>query len=146
VVRIELRNRTCVQVVSHVHRRGDRACAPVSARASRVAGVEDHNLPQKGFPMNHRDLTVPSDIWAIMVRPTTSGTHSAQREGGCRTEQIALPEVTNSQAQAEAVGTDRSEVLRTHTTREGGEPQGSRKGRPRYPLEGRGKQMDTAVA
>jgi RNA-directed DNA polymerase len=31
-------------------------------------------------------------------------------------------------------------VLRPHSTEEGGEPQGSRKGRPRHPLEGRGKQ------
>jgi len=31
-------------------------------------------------------------------------------------------------------------VLQPHSTAEGGEPQGSRKGRPRDPLEGRGKQ------
>lgn len=37
---------------------------------------------------------------------------------------------------------DNPAVLRTHTTYEGGEPQGSRKGRPGYPLEGRGEQMD----
>src|SRR5215471_5140877 len=29
-------------------------------------------------------------------------------------------------------------VVETHSTEEGGEPQGSRKGRPRDPLEGRG--------
>src|SRR5215831_21248285 len=37
------------------------------------------------------------------------------------------------------------DVLRPHITEEGGEPQGSRKGRPRYPLEGRGKQTYASV-
>ncbi len=32
----------------------------------------------------------------------------------------------------------RRAVVPPHSTCEGGEPQGSRKGRPRYPLEGRG--------
>ena len=36
-------------------------------------------------------------------------------------------------------------VVRTHSTREGGEPQGSRKGRPRYPLEERGEQVDVSI-
>jgi hypothetical protein len=36
-------------------------------------------------------------------------------------------------------------VLRTHSTDEGGEPQGFRKERPRYPLEGRGEQADESV-
>jgi hypothetical protein len=40
---------------------------------------------------------------------------------------------------------DSREVLRTHGTGEGGEPQGSRKGRPGYPLEGRGEQMDAVT-
>jgi hypothetical protein len=35
-------------------------------------------------------------------------------------------------------------LLRLYT-REGGEPQGSRKGRPRYPLEGRGEQVDAST-
>jgi len=37
---------------------------------------------------------------------------------------------------------NRRDFLRTHSTEEGGEPQGSREGRPRYPLEGRGEQVD----
>jgi len=36
-------------------------------------------------------------------------------------------------------------VLRPRSTCEGGEPQGFRKERPRYPLEGRGKQGDVSV-
>ena len=37
--------------------------------------------------------------------------------------------------------TDGGAVLRTRSTDEGGEPQGFRKERPRYPLEGRGEQV-----
>jgi hypothetical protein len=40
----------------------------------------------------------------------------------------------------EEARTDAGAVLRPNSTDEGGEPQGSRKGRPRNPLEGRGKQ------
>jgi RNA-directed DNA polymerase len=36
-------------------------------------------------------------------------------------------------------------VVPPHSTWEGGEPQGSRKGRPRYPLEGRGEQVDAST-
>jgi hypothetical protein len=36
-------------------------------------------------------------------------------------------------------------VLRPHSTGESGEPQGFRKERPRYPLEGRGKQADVSA-
>ena len=36
-------------------------------------------------------------------------------------------------------------VLRPRSTYEGGEPQGFRKERPRYPLEGRGEQGDVSV-
>ena len=36
---------------------------------------------------------------------------------------------------------DDGAVLQPHSTDEGGEPQGSRKGRPRYPPEGRGKHV-----
>ena len=36
-------------------------------------------------------------------------------------------------------------VVETHSTGEGGEPQGSRKGRPRDPLKGRGCRADVSV-
>ena len=41
--------------------------------------------------------------------------------------------------------TDGGAVLRPRSTYEGGEPQGFRKERPRYPLEGRGEQGDASV-
>ena len=40
---------------------------------------------------------------------------------------------------------DLGAVLQPHSTDEGGGPQGSRKGRPRDPLEGRGKQTYESV-
>jgi hypothetical protein len=52
---------------------------------------------------------------------------------------------TCCQGRPEAAVTGRRAVLRTHITDEGGEPQGSRKGRPRYPLEGRGEQVDASA-
>ena len=52
---------------------------------------------------------------------------------------------TCCQGRPEATATGRRAVLRTHSTDEGGEPQGSRKGRPRYPLEGRGEQVDVSM-
>ncbi len=51
---------------------------------------------------------------------------------------------TVGQGKPEANGKDGRAVLRTHSTCEGGEPQGSRKGRPRNPLEGRGEQADVS--
>lgn len=56
-----------------------------------------------------------------------------------------LAEVSRRQEKSEAAVRDNAAVLRTHSTDEGGEPQGSRKGRPGYPPEGRGEQMDGAT-
>jgi hypothetical protein len=43
------------------------------------------------------------------------------------------------------VGDGSGAILRTHSTEEGGEAQGSGDGRPRDPLEGRGEQADVSV-
>src|SRR5215469_13361570 len=48
--------------------------------------------------------------------------------------------VRATKGRPEEAWTDAGAVLRPHITEEGGEPQGSREGRPRHPLEGRGKQ------
>ena len=48
-------------------------------------------------------------------------------------------EVRATKGRPEGARTDAGAVLRPYSTDEGGEPQGSRKGRPRNPLEGRGK-------
>jgi len=54
-------------------------------------------------------------------------------------------EVSCNQGQPEVTAKDRGDFLRAHSTDEGGEPQGSRKGRPRYPLEGRDEQVDVSA-
>ena len=54
-------------------------------------------------------------------------------------------EVRATEGRPKEARTDLGAVLQPHSTDEGGEPQGSRKGRPRYPLEGRGKQTYESV-
>ena len=54
-------------------------------------------------------------------------------------------EVRATKGRPEEARTDPGAVLQPHSTDEGGEPQGSRKGRPRYPPEGRGKQTYESV-
>jgi len=49
-------------------------------------------------------------------------------------------EIRATKGRPEEARTDAGAVLRPYSTEEGGEPQGSRKGRPWNPLEGRGKQ------
>src|SRR5262245_46739614 len=49
-------------------------------------------------------------------------------------------EVRATEGRPEEARMDLGAVLQPHSTDEGGEPQGSRTGRPRYPPEGRGKQ------
>src|SRR5215813_3299052 len=54
-------------------------------------------------------------------------------------------EVRATKGRPEEARMDAGAVLRPYSTCEGGEPQGSRKGRPRNPLEGRGKQAYESV-
>jgi hypothetical protein len=112
-----------------------------SARAAGVAGVRDRGMLPKGSPVNPGELAISSKSCALVPR-IRSGTGSVGREGWAYRSEHALIEVNRSQGQPEATVTDSPAVLRTHITCEGGEPQGSRKGRPGYPLEGRGEQMD----
>jgi hypothetical protein len=81
-----------------------------------------------------------------MVRPNPERTGSPGLEGIPQEKRTdPQTEVSARQGQPEADGTDSRDRLRTHSTDEGGEPQGSRKGRPRYPLEGRGEQQDVST-
>jgi hypothetical protein len=66
-------------------------------------------------------------------------------EGHCQKRRTSAAKVTYRQGKPEAAATGRRAVLRTHSTYEGGEPQGSGNGRPWYPLEGRGKQVDVSM-
>jgi hypothetical protein len=116
----------------------------VMARTEGVAGVQGRGMLSQGSPVNPGELTIPSKYCAQVPR-IRSGTRSMGHEGRTHGSEYALIEVSRRQGKPEAAVTDSTAVLRTHTTYEGGEPQGSRKGRPGYPLEGRGKQMDGAI-
>jgi hypothetical protein len=98
----------------------------------------------KGSPVNPGELAISSEYCALVPR-IRSGTGSVGQEGRAYRSEHALTEVSRRQGQPEAGVMDSTAVLRARSTCEGGEPQGSRKGRPGYPLEGRGKQMDGAI-
>ena len=81
-----------------------------------------------------------------VVYPEYNRTRSAMAaEGRRQKRRSSAAKVTCRQGRPEAPATGRRAVLRTHSTDEGGEPQGSGNGRPRYPLEGRGKQVDESM-
>jgi hypothetical protein len=109
-----------------------------------VAGVEGRGMLSKGSPVNPGELVISSKFArgfrALEVEPGPGNL-----EGGVPGSECALIEVSRRQGKPEAAVTDNPAVLRTHGTCEGGEPQGSGDGRPRYPLEGRGEQMDGAT-
>ena len=87
--------------------------------------------------MNPGDLAISSEDWA-QVPPNRSGTGSSGDEGRPGRSERSLTEVNRSQAKAEEAGTDSGEVLRTHSTDEGGEPQGSREGAATVSTGGKG--------
>lgn len=98
----------------------------------------------KGPPVNPGELAISSASCAPVPR-IKSGTRSVGQEGRAYRSEHTLTEVSRRRGQPEAVVTDNPAVLRTHSTNEGGEPQGSRKGRPGHPPEGRGEQMDGVI-
>ena len=81
----------------------------------------------QGSPVNPGELAISSRHCALVPR-IRSGTGSVGQEGRAHRSEHTLIEVSRRQGQPEAAVTDSSVVLRTHTTCEGGEPQGSRKG------------------
>jgi hypothetical protein len=97
------------------------------------------------LPVNPGELTVPYRATGV-VDPAHNRTRSAGAAEGRRQERKpSAGQVSASQGRPEAGVTDSRAVLRTHSTDEGGEPQGPDEGRPRYPLEGRGKQVDASM-
>src|SRR6516225_7153290 len=99
--------------------------ATAIARSGRLAGVPSPGHAPQGWPRNRRELPISSH-----TRRTASGNGS----GG-----------TCNQGSTGGSADGSGAVLQPHSTDEGGEPQGSRKGRPRDPLEGRGKQAYESV-
>jgi hypothetical protein len=97
-----------------------------------------------GLPVNPGELTTSPEP-GESVQPDPNGTRSQGNEGVPREANRPSARSTCHQGRPEAAGRGRRAVVRTHSTGEGGEPQGSRKGRPRYPLEGRGEQVDAST-
>ena len=107
------------------------------ARMVGVAGVRDRGMLSKGSPVNPGELTISSEDCAKVPR-IRSGTGSVGHEGWAHGSEYILTEVSRRQGQPEAAGTDSSAVLRSRSTGEGGEPQGSLIGAARIPTGGKG--------
>src|ERR1700730_16387970 len=74
----------------------------------------------------------PGDWWVRSVHSKEAG----REDSAPKTRLVAMPTLLTKRKAA---------VLRHRSTCEGGEPQGFRKERPRYPLEGRGEQADVSA-
>jgi hypothetical protein len=98
----------------------------------------------KGLSVNPGELPASPEYGLGYAQP--KGTRSPGNEGGpAGSEAGPRRGETYRQGRPEAAATGRRAVLRFHSTDEGGEPQGSREGRPRYPLEGRDEQVDVSA-
>src|SRR6516225_2125812 len=117
-VKIQLRNLTTLRCRRRLS--SGRQHPGTTAIAKRGPGSPESSAQgmfPKGFPMNPGELPI-----------------SARKSGK-----------TAAKGDRRRPRTDGRAILRPHSTCEGGEPQGSRKERPRYPLEGRGEQGDASV-
>ena len=97
-----------------------------------------------GLPVNPGELPASPEP-GESVQPDPNGTRSQGKRGRPREANRSSTWSTCRQGRPESAGKGRRAVVRTHSTREGGEPQGSREGRPRYPPEGRGEQVDAST-
>ena len=97
----------------------------------------------KGFPVNPGELPASPQAGPGAAQP--KDTRSPGGEGCPREKRMTLQRSLLLPRETGGAGTGRRAVLRFHSTDEGGEPQGSRKGRPRYPLEGRDEQVDVSA-
>ena len=144
-MRIQLRNLYIVAMPTPLALRKAASWRTANARSVAVAGVPS---PWHVFPETSREpRRVPCLFahWGV-VYPEDNRTRSEMAAGGRRQKRkSSAAKVTCRQGKPEAAATGRRAVLRTHSTDEGGEPQGSGDGRPRYPLEGRGKQADESM-
>ena len=108
-----------------------------------IAGVASPGHAYQGTSREPRRAPCFSAIWALGdAQP--KGTRSPGGEGP-REKRTTLKRSLLQPRETGGAGKGRRAVLRVHSTGEGGEPQGSRKGRPRYPLEGRDEQVDVSA-
>jgi hypothetical protein len=144
-VRIQLRNLILVAMPTPLALRKAVSRRTANARSVAVAGVPS---PWHVFIEISREPRRAPCLFAQrgVVPPAQNRTRSAvAAEGRRQKRRTSAAKVTCRQGKPEAAATGRRAVLRTHNTYEGGEPQGSGNGRPRYPLEGRGEQVDESM-
>jgi hypothetical protein len=98
----------------------------------------------KGFPVNPGELAA-SPLFGHLVAPNPKP--PGLRRARVASERSERPSngVSCCQGKPEAQARAVEQSYDFHSTVEGGEPQGSRKGRPRYPLEGRDEQVDASM-
>jgi hypothetical protein len=110
-----------------------------------IAGVASPGHACKGTTREPRIAPCFSANWAPGgAHP--KDTRSPGGEGCPREKRMTLIERSHLlPRETVGAGMGRREVLQVHSTVEGGEPQGSREGRPRYPLEGRDEQVDVSA-
>lgn len=112
--------------------------------AAGIAGVVSPGHAYKGISREPRRARCFSVDWAIGdAQP--KDTWSPEGEGCLREKRTTLKRSLLPPRETGGAGTGRRAVLRFHSTDEGGEPQGSREGRPRYPPEGRDEQVDVSA-
>jgi hypothetical protein len=81
----------------------------------------------KRLPANAGELTISAILKLGMVHPDSNEPGPGSGEDVFRAERMILDvAVSRHQGRPEGAGTDRRAVLEPHSTREGGEPQGSR--------------------
>ena len=109
-----------------------------------IAAAEDSTWPR---PLLRGRADSPGSLAQGMLHRDGPGTEESSSSpltpGG--PPLVVGREVRATKGRPEEARMDAGAVLRPYSTEEGGEPQGSRKGRPRNPLEGRGKQAYESV-
>jgi hypothetical protein len=144
-VRIELRNRRYLrQPTVSFHWK--------AASSRPLVRGRQESPESKAVACFRRGLPGTQESWLLLrenarrFRAEANGTRSVGCEGRAHRSEHTLTEESRRQGKPEASVMGVAAVLRTHSTDEGGEPQGlARVRRPRYPLEGRGEQMDGAT-
>ena len=144
-VSVQLRNRFIIAMPTPLAWRKAASGQPLLRGCAGVAGVPSPGHASKGISCEPRRAPCLCRIVGVGPAqpkhdqvPGDEGPPLGKRTNPRRAE-------TCCQGRPEATATGRRAVLRAHSTDEGGEPQGSREGRPRYPLEGRGEQVDAST-
>ena len=143
-VSVQLRNRFFIAMPTPLAWRKAASGRPLSRGWPGIAGVPSPGHASKGISREPRRAPCLCRLLGVGPAqpkpdqvPGDEGPPRGKRTNPRRAE-------TCCQGRPEATATGRRAVLRTHSTDEGGEPQGSRKGRPRHPPEGRGEQVDAS--